>query len=110
MHFWDFQGPWLEPLRGPDGLDLNKWKNAIWRAADLGDRLAHVDKHAAQVVDDGLLRALGVAKVQAGPRGALPQGQGQQPLPRDDVAAAEGPHGGPREQLPLQEGGGGERA
>jgi photosystem II CP43 chlorophyll apoprotein len=20
MRFWDFQGPWLEPLRGPNGL------------------------------------------------------------------------------------------
>jgi photosystem II CP43 chlorophyll apoprotein len=23
---WDFRGPWLEPLRGPNGLDLNKLK------------------------------------------------------------------------------------
>ena len=80
------------------------------RAADLGDRLADVDQRAAQVVDDGLLRALGVAEIQAGSRGALPQGQRQQALPGDDVAAAEGAHGGPREQLPLQEGSGGERA
>jgi photosystem II CP43 chlorophyll apoprotein len=27
MCFWDFRGPWLEPLRGPNGLDLNKLKN-----------------------------------------------------------------------------------
>jgi photosystem II CP43 chlorophyll apoprotein len=26
MRFWDFRGPWLEPLRGPNGLDLNKLK------------------------------------------------------------------------------------
>jgi hypothetical protein len=26
---WDFRGPWLEPLRGPNGLDLNKLKNDI---------------------------------------------------------------------------------
>jgi photosystem II CP43 chlorophyll apoprotein len=25
MRFW-FRGPWLEPLRGPNGLDLNKLK------------------------------------------------------------------------------------
>jgi photosystem II CP43 chlorophyll apoprotein len=29
MRFWDFRGPWLEPLRGPNGLDLNKLKNDI---------------------------------------------------------------------------------
>merc|ERR1711937_1048535 len=29
MRFWDFRGPWLEPLRGPNGLDLNRLKNDI---------------------------------------------------------------------------------
>ena len=29
MRFWDFPGPWLGPLRGPNGLDLNKLENDI---------------------------------------------------------------------------------
>jgi photosystem II CP43 chlorophyll apoprotein len=29
MRFWDLRAPWLEPLRGPNGLDLNKIKNDI---------------------------------------------------------------------------------
>jgi photosystem II CP43 chlorophyll apoprotein len=24
MRFWDLRAPWLEPLRGPNGLDINK--------------------------------------------------------------------------------------
>ena len=24
MRFWDFRGPWLDPLRGPNGIDFNK--------------------------------------------------------------------------------------
>jgi photosystem II CP43 chlorophyll apoprotein len=24
MRFWDMRSPWLEPLRGPNGLDINK--------------------------------------------------------------------------------------
>ena len=27
MRFWDFRGPWLEPLRGPNGLVLKKLKS-----------------------------------------------------------------------------------
>ncbi|KAI3950594.1 hypothetical protein MKW92_053697 [Papaver armeniacum] len=26
MHFWDLRAPWLEPLRGPNGLDLSRLK------------------------------------------------------------------------------------
>eukprot|EP01018_Ginkgo_biloba_P029516 Gb_22672 [translate_table: standard] len=29
MHFWDLRAPWLEPLRGPNGLDLSKLKKDI---------------------------------------------------------------------------------
>jgi hypothetical protein len=24
MRFWDLRAPWVEPLRGPNGLDINK--------------------------------------------------------------------------------------
>jgi photosystem II CP43 chlorophyll apoprotein len=39
MRFWDFRGPWLEPLRGDHGLDIDKLRNDVqpWqirRAAD----------------------------------------------------------------------------
>ena len=44
MRFWDFRGPWLEPLRGPNGLSLDKLQNDIqpWqvRRAAPGNRKA----------------------------------------------------------------------
>jgi photosystem II CP43 chlorophyll apoprotein len=43
MRFWDFKGPWLEPLRGPNGLDLNKIKNDIqpWQARRAAEYMTH---------------------------------------------------------------------
>jgi photosystem II CP43 chlorophyll apoprotein len=43
MRFWDFQGPWLEPLRGPNGLDLSKIKNDIqpWQARRAAEYMTH---------------------------------------------------------------------
>jgi photosystem II CP43 chlorophyll apoprotein len=43
MRFWDFQGPWLEPLRGPNGLDLNKIKNDIqpWQIRRAAEYMTH---------------------------------------------------------------------
>ncbi|KAM0023209.1 putative photosystem antenna protein [Helianthus debilis subsp. tardiflorus] len=29
MCFWDLRAPWLEPLRGPNGLDLSRLKKDI---------------------------------------------------------------------------------
>jgi photosystem II CP43 chlorophyll apoprotein len=43
MRFWDFRGPWLEPLRGPNGLDLNKLKNDIqpWQIRRAAEYMTH---------------------------------------------------------------------
>jgi photosystem II CP43 chlorophyll apoprotein len=43
MRFWSFQGPWLEPLRGPNGLDLSKIKNDIqpWQARRAAEYMTH---------------------------------------------------------------------
>lgn len=43
MRFWDFRGPWLEPLRGPNGLDLDKLKNDIqpWQARRAAEYMTH---------------------------------------------------------------------
>jgi len=43
MRFWDFKGPWLEPLRGPNGLDLNKIKTDIqpWQARRAAEYMTH---------------------------------------------------------------------
>jgi len=43
MRFWDFRGPWLEPLRGPNGLDLSKIKNDIqpWQARRAAEYMTH---------------------------------------------------------------------
>lgn len=39
----DFRGPWLEPLRGPNGLDLNKLKNDIqpWQERRAAEYMTH---------------------------------------------------------------------
>ncbi|NEP01618.1 MAG: photosystem II reaction center protein CP43 [Symploca sp. SIO2E9] len=43
MRFWDFQGPWLEPLRGPNGLDIDKLKNDIqpWQLRRAAEYMTH---------------------------------------------------------------------
>ncbi|MBO0351588.1 photosystem II reaction center protein CP43 [Phormidium pseudopriestleyi FRX01] len=43
MRFWDFRGPWLEPLRGPNGLDLRKLKNDIqpWQIRRAAEYMTH---------------------------------------------------------------------
>jgi len=43
MRFWDFRGPWLEPLRGPNGLDLEKIKSDIqpWQARRAAEYMTH---------------------------------------------------------------------
>jgi len=43
MRFWDFRGPWLEPLRGPNGLDLDKIRNDIqpWQARRAAEYMTH---------------------------------------------------------------------
>jgi photosystem II CP43 chlorophyll apoprotein len=43
MRFWDFRGPWCEPLRGPNGLDLNKLKNDIqpWQERRAAEYMTH---------------------------------------------------------------------
>ena len=43
MRFWDFQGPWLEPLRGPNGLDINKIRNDIqpWQIRRAAEYMTH---------------------------------------------------------------------
>ena len=43
MRFWDFRGPWLEPLRGPNGLYLEKIKNDIqpWQARRAAEYMTH---------------------------------------------------------------------
>jgi len=43
MRFWDFQGPWLEPMRGPNGLDLDKLKNDVqdWQVRRAAEYMTH---------------------------------------------------------------------
>ena len=43
MRFWDVKAPWLEPLRGPNGLDLNKIKYDIqpWQARRAAEYMTH---------------------------------------------------------------------
>jgi len=43
MRFWDFRGPWLEPLRGPNGLDLNKIKYDVqpWQVRRAAEYMTH---------------------------------------------------------------------
>ena len=43
MRFWDFRGPWLEPLRGPNGLELDKLKNDVqpWQVRRAAEYMTH---------------------------------------------------------------------
>ncbi len=43
MRFWDVRAPWLEPLRGPNGLDVDKLKNDIqpWQARRAAEYMTH---------------------------------------------------------------------
>ena len=43
MRFWDMRAPWTEPLRGPNGLDLNKIKNDIqpWQERRAAEYMTH---------------------------------------------------------------------
>jgi photosystem II CP43 chlorophyll apoprotein len=43
MRFWDFRGPWVEPLRGPNGLDLNKIRNDVqpWQVRRAAEYMTH---------------------------------------------------------------------
>lgn len=43
MRFWDFRGPWLEPMRGPNGLDLEKLRNDIqpWQIRRANEYMTH---------------------------------------------------------------------
>jgi photosystem II CP43 chlorophyll apoprotein len=43
MRFWDCRAPWLEPLRGPNGLDLDKLRNDIqpWQMRRAAEYMTH---------------------------------------------------------------------
>ncbi len=43
MRFWDFRGPWLEPFRGPNGLEIDKLQNDIqpWQARRAAEYMTH---------------------------------------------------------------------
>ncbi len=43
MRFWDFRGPWLEPLRGANGLDLDKIRHDIqpWQTRRAAEYMTH---------------------------------------------------------------------
>ena len=43
MRFWDLRAPWLEPLRGPDGLDLSRLKKDIqpWQERRSAEYMTH---------------------------------------------------------------------
>jgi photosystem II CP43 chlorophyll apoprotein len=43
MRFWDLHAPWLEPLRGPNGLDLSRLKKDIqpWQEPRCVEYMTH---------------------------------------------------------------------
>jgi photosystem II CP43 chlorophyll apoprotein len=43
MRFWDLRAPWVEPLRGPNGLDVNKIRNDIqpWQERRAAEYMTH---------------------------------------------------------------------
>lgn len=61
MRFWDFQGPWLEPLRGPNGLELNKLKNDIqpWQIRRASEYMTHAPNGSINSVGGIITEAQG---------------------------------------------------
>ena len=61
MRFWDFRGPWLEPLRGPNGLDLNKLKNDIqpWQIRRASEYMTHAPNGSINSVGGIITEAQG---------------------------------------------------
>jgi photosystem II CP43 chlorophyll apoprotein len=61
MRFWDFQGPWLEPLRGPNGLDLSKLKNDIqpWQIRRASEYMTHAPNGSINSVGGIITEAQG---------------------------------------------------
>ncbi|WP_449274566.1 hypothetical protein [Kovacikia minuta] len=43
MRFWSTRAPWLEPLRGTNGLDLDKLRNDIqpWQIRRASEYMTH---------------------------------------------------------------------
>jgi hypothetical protein len=43
MRFWDLRAPWVEPLRGPNGLDINKIRSDIqpWQERRAAEYMTH---------------------------------------------------------------------
>ena len=43
MRFWDMRAPWVEPLRGPNGLDLSKIRGDIqpWQERRAAEYMMH---------------------------------------------------------------------
>ncbi|MCD9641533.1 hypothetical protein HAX54_027746 [Datura stramonium] len=43
IRFWDLRAPWLEPLRGPNGLDLNRLKKDVqpWQERRSAEYMTH---------------------------------------------------------------------
>ncbi len=43
MRFWDVRAPWIEPLRGPNGLDINKIRSDIqpWQERRAAEYMTH---------------------------------------------------------------------
>ncbi|MGD1950041.1 MAG: photosystem II reaction center protein CP43 [Leptolyngbyaceae cyanobacterium] len=56
MRFWDFDGPWLSPLRGTNGLDLDKLKNDIqpWQVRRAAEYMTHAPNASINSVGGGI--------------------------------------------------------
>jgi len=53
MCFWDLRAPWLEPLRGPNGLDLSRLKKDIqpWQERRVVEYMTHAPLGSLNSVD-----------------------------------------------------------
>ncbi|XBI60749.1 hypothetical protein VPH35_041634 [Triticum aestivum] len=54
MRFWDLRAPWLEPLRGPNGLDLSRLKKDIqpWQERRSAEYMTHAPLGSLNSVGD----------------------------------------------------------
>lgn len=65
MRFWDLRAPWLEPLRGPNGLDLSRLKKDIqpWQERRSAEYMTHAPlgslNSVGGVANTGIRRLVG---------------------------------------------------
>jgi hypothetical protein len=91
MRFWDLRAPWLEPLRGPNGLDLSRLKKDIqpWQERRSAEYMTHAPLGSLNSVGGVATEINAVNYVS--PRSCMQEEPGllQQALKRESIVICE---------------------